>query len=287
MKNLLKLMRPKHYIKNLLLFFPIVFNGSLLNADLALKAVFGFVSFCLMSSVVYIINDIKDVEMDKMHSTKKDRPIASGAVSVKSAIVMAFFIFILSLLVNFAFNNTLLAWVVLFSYFIINILYSVLGFKHIKMLDIMILMVGFLLRIFFGSVITGIMISNWMYLTVIAISFYFSLGKRRNEILRESGTRKVLSKYNINFLNTNMNLCMTLAIVFYSLWCIDASTLYQHGNNYTIWSIPMVLLMVMRYSMIIENDSDGDTIRVVLSDALLIAMGLIYITFMYLVIYVF
>ncbi|MBO4212788.1 MAG: prenyltransferase, partial [Clostridia bacterium] len=172
------------------------------------------------------------------------------------------------------------------TYLLINICYSA-GLKNVPLLDVAILSAGFLMRVMFGAAVTGIIISNWLYLTIIAISFYFGLGKRRNELLKQKGdeTRKVLQFYSANFLDKNMYVCLALGIVFYSLWCVDSVTVEKLGN--IIWTIPCILLIFMKYSLTIERDSDGDPVEVLLHDKILLIMTAIFCVALALVIYVF
>lgn len=287
MREYIKLIRPHHYVKNILIFLPLVFSGQLFKLELLIKSIIGVLSFCLICSVVYIMNDIKDIEFDRHHTTKCNRPIASGAIAPSSAIVLAVLFLLISTILNAYFNNKIEAWIILILYFAINVGYSIFGLKHIPLVDIIILVTGFILRVFFGSVITNILISNWLYLTVIAISFYCSLGKRRNEIKCEEPncTRRVLKRYNQSFLDKNMYMCLTLAIVFYSLWCVDPGTIAHHKNSNAIWTVPLILILAIRYSMIIENNSDGDPVEVIIKDKVLLILGLIYVVCMCFIIY--
>ena len=212
MKRYLKLMRIHHYIKNILVFAALACSGQFFDVEKLSSAVAAFVAFSMVSSVVYIINDIRDREKDRKHPTKCNRPIAAGTVSVKSACVLAAVLLVIAVVCNgvtFHITSTLL----LALYFALNLGYS-FGLKNIPIVDISILVAGFLIRILYGAFVTGITISNWLYLTVIALSFYFALGKRRNELKQVGGeTRKVLKAYPLNFLDKNMGMCLTLANV--------------------------------------------------------------------------
>ena len=180
MKRYFKLMRVHHYIKNFLVFAALACSGQLFQPDKLLMGLAGFAAFCMTSSVVYIVNDIRDREKDRRHPTKCSRPIAAGTVSVKSAWTLAAVLLAAGFLCNFlAFQAT--ATLLLVVYLGLNLAYS-FGLKNIPIVDVTILVAGFLIRILYGALVTGITISNWLYLTVIALAFYFSLGKRRNEL---------------------------------------------------------------------------------------------------------
>ena len=264
------------------MFLPLIFSGNLFNHELLLKTIIGFCTFSLMCSVVYIVNDIRDAEKDKNHPTKRNRPIASGLVSIKQAIMIAAVCCAISIFLTLlVFGWTGLLCEII--YLVLNILYS-MKLKDIPIVDIAILVSGFFLRMLFGSAITGIMISTWLFLTVIAISFYLGLGKRRNEIRVNNPdggeTRKVLSFYNYAFLDKNMYMCMALANVFYALWAAD------HAIGEMIWTVPLVIIISMKYSLIVEGDSDGDPIEVILHDWFLLALAGIYAISVFLMMYV-
>jgi len=287
MKKYLKLIRIKHYLKNGLIFLPLIFSKSLFNMDLLIKVLISFFIFSIASSIVYIVNDIRDVEKDKNHPKKKKRPIASGEISIRKASI---FICILTiLLIGLIVLNTLLFNVNLYSlllltiYILINIGYS-FGMKNVPILDIVILVSGFLIRVLYGSVVSGIEISSWLYLTVISMSFYLGLGKRRNEIVKgtENGTiRKVLKYYNKDFLDKNMYMYLALTATFYSLWCLD-----NQAIKGIIWTIPVLLIICMKYSLTIESESNGDPIEVLLSDKVLMFLCSIYLVMILLMIYI-
>ncbi len=285
MKPYLKLMRVHHYIKNCLVFAALACSGQLFNPQKLTSCVLAFIAFCMISSVVYIINDIRDKEKDRKHPTKCKRPIAAGTVSVRNAWILAIVLFAIAMLCNyliFQLTSTLLFAL----YLILNLAYS-FGLKNVPIVDVSILVAGFLIRIMYGAFVTEIAISNWLYLTVIALSFYFALGKRRNELkqIGDGETRKVLKAYPINFLDKNMGMCLTLANVFYALWSMDEKTMSFYNNSYLIFTVPMVLLITMKYSLDVEGKSDGDPVEVLLHDKALIALCVVYLAAMFAVLY--
>lgn len=286
MKHYLKLMRVRHYIKNLLVFAPLACSGQLFEIEKLTACFLAFAAFCMISSVVYIINDIRDRESDRHHPTKCARPIASGAVSINSAVILGIVLLIIVVICNMVVFH-MGASLLLILYFLMNLGYS-LGLKNIPLLDITILVFGFLARILYGAIVTGITISNWLYLTVIALAFYFSLGKRRNELkqLGSHETRHVLKAYPVNFLEKNMGMCLTLANVFYALWSMDEKTMSFYNNRYLILTVPIVLLITMKYSLNIEGDSDGDPVEVLLHDRLLLALCIFYLAVMFAILYI-
>lgn len=289
----IKLMRPHHYIKNILIFLPIIFAKDIFNWSLMKTTIIGAIAFSLMSSIVYIINDIHDVEEDRKHEVKKNRPIASGKVSIKGAYTLAIILFIITIVlsayiclheIDISINNVCAYILVFYGYLIINILYSI-KLKNIPIMDVTILALGFLIRVIYGALITGISISNWLFLTILAFSLYMGLAKRRNELIQNDGEgRKVLSYYNQSFLDNNMYACMTLGIVFYSLWCLDMNASMESYIN-IIYTIPLVLIICMKYSLDIEKGTSGDPINVILNDKILLLLGIIYAAIIFVIIY--
>ncbi|NFI51516.1 prenyltransferase [Clostridium botulinum] len=287
MKKYFKLMRVNHYLKNILIFLPLIFSKNLFNIDLFKSAILGFCGFSILSSIVYIINDIQDVEKDRKHPKKCKRPIASGEISVTTAYILAIFIFLIGMVFNYmSCKFSINGWIFISLYLVLNFLYS-MGLKNLPIIDVVILVSGFLLRVLYGSAITNIGVSNWLCLTVIAMSFYLGLGKRRNELNKEgSKTRKVLKYYNHNFLDKNMYMCLGLTITFYSLWCVDSATVLRYSNNNMVWTVPLVMIICMKYSLNIEGDCDGDPVSVLLSDKILMAMVFLYSIVVLMIIYI-
>ena len=235
----------------------------------------------MVCSIVYIINDIKDIEGDRNHPVKSKRPLASGEISIKKALI----IIILLLLIIFSaiiiscsyFNiNLISSLLLLLLYFVLNLAYS-FGLKNYPIIDTIILALGFVIRVLFGGTIIDVNISSWLYLTIFSVSFYLGLGKRRNEYINHKNdeTRNVFKFYNKDFLDKNMYMCMSLAIAFYALWAKD------YENIIVLWTVPVVMIMAMKYSYNIETkDSEGDPTDIIIKDKALISLGIIYIILM-------
>lgn len=279
----LKLMRVKHYLKNVLVALPVIFAGVALHPVNIFKTLIAFITFSLTSSIIYIINDIRDVEKDRKHPVKKKRPIASGEVSIKAAVILAILLFVATIAILY-FSGLLFNYgvLVLLVYFVLNLGYS-FGLKDIPLVDITILASGFVLRALYGGLLLNIDLSNWLFLTVLSGSFYMALGKRRNELIKLEGkeTRKVLKYYTKEFLDKNMYMFLSLSIVFYSLW----STLGVDNRFFKFSSI-LLILILMKYSLNVEQDSLGDPIEVILGDKILIILAFIYAAYCFAVLYI-
>jgi 4-hydroxybenzoate polyprenyltransferase len=286
---ILKLMRPKHYLKNALDFVCVICTKNLFDWRYLRNALFGFAAFCLMSSAVYIFNDIRDVESDRAHHKKKNRPVASGDIKISTAAILFIMLIIASVILNAAadgqWKHSLLY---LSAYLILNIAYSV-GLKNIPLLDVAILVSGFLIRVLYGAAIIQSVVSHWLYLTVMAASLYLGLGKRRNELMEMSGeaehSRKVLGLYSHSFLDKNMYMSMALAIIFYALWSVDPYTAALYSNQDFVLTVPLVIMIAMKYSLNVERASFSDPVEIILNDRMLMVLIGIYVLLMIGIVY--
>lgn len=268
MKNYFALLRCKHYIKNVLIFVPLVFSGKLNNAGYIWEYTWGFISFSLLSSCVYIINDLNDYEYDTENLLRRKRPIASGAVSKRQAFLILYFFLALVVIIGIiSLNFFCIIYELL--YLLINILYSVAKMKNIPIVDIIMVASGYLLRVLYGGAVASITISPWLMLTTISFAIYLAIGKRWGELRKETIQRPVLSKYSESFLEKNMYLFLSTGIVFYSMWAIE-------NNKVFVYTVPLVLFILMYYNWLIEK-KDGDPIEVVFSEPILIILIILFI----------
>lgn len=283
MKNYLKLMRVHHYIKNVLIFVPLFFSRSLFSQEKFIITCLGFLIFSLICSVIYIFNDIQDIEKDRNHPVKCNRPLATGVITKKEAYIAAMTLCFLGLFlqVSFFYGNNL-SLIILLLYLILNLLYSY-KLKNIPIVDVLILVMGYILRIYFGALLVQVSVSSWLYLTVLSLSFFLGLGKRRNELIKRGKEyRQVLQYYNKEFLDKSMYMFLGITIVFYSLWCEDISVEY---GGFILFTVPIVMLSVLKYSLNIEKDSDGDPVEVILSDPIMVLIVSIYVVIIFYVLY--
>ena len=266
----LKLIRIKHWIKNILIFIPLLCSG-LINYNNVIDCIIGFFAFSFASSFIHIINDIKDIEKDKLHPTKKNRPLASGKVKKSTAIYIAIFLITLSIASNFLINNSIfnLSLYLLFAYIIINILYS-FGLKNIAIIDIILLASGFILRVYYGASIINVEVSDWLFLTILSGSLFLGLGKRKKELITSEKSRKVLQEYNEAFLDKFQYVTLGLMLVFYSLWVIEQDI------KYLSFTIPLIIILFMRYCLIIEKSDEGDPTTILYQDKFLMLLSLLY-----------
>lgn len=268
MKDIIKLLRCKHYIKNLLIFLPMFFGKEIFNSIKLKNGLWGFFAFCMVSSAIYVINDLKDIEKDRNHSIKKNRPLASGRISPKTGVKYIVICISISALISLYLRN-IAAALFLLTYFILNIAYS-MKLKNIPIMDVAILASGFVIRVFYGGSVTGIVISRWLYLLIVAGSLYMGLGKRYGELNKQFNSRDVLKWYNVSFLRQNMYVCVALADVFYALWTIEMP------DARISWTVPVFIILLMCYSLSVEGESDGDPVEIILHNKMLISIIIIY-----------
>lgn len=283
----LKLLRPYDWAKNLFLFIPLFFAREIFNIDKLLHVGLGFIAFSFVASSIYILNDYKDREDDRKHPIKCKRPLASGAVSPTSALIICGIL----VLAGFA-----LAWfirdkfaVVLGIYFVLNLAYS-LGLKAISILDIMILAAGFVLRIKGGSVISYIPLSEWIIIMVFLLAVFMAIGKRRDDVLLKlsSGTdmRKSIRGYNLEFLNILLAFVCAVIVVAYLMFTMSPETIAHTGSSRLYYTCIFVLAGLMRYLQIIYISTDsGSPTKILYKDRFiqvtLALWGLSYVVLLY------
>lgn len=235
-----------------------------------ISTLIAFVLFSLLASSIYIFNDLMDINEDRAHPTKKNRPLASGTVSVKNAKILILLLSLSSLSLSLLLNFEL--FIVLLAYFILNILYSI-KLKHIAILDIFIIATGFVLRLFAGSVVTDINLSMWIILMTFLLAIFLALAKRRDDVLLSLGgqeTRKNIDGYNLEFVNAAMVLMAGVVVVSYIQYTISPEVIARIGTEYLYLTSFFVILGILRYMQItfVEQDS-GSPSKIVIRDTFL------------------
>ena len=287
----LQLLRAHHWIKNALIFVPLFYTRNIFNVSHITGTLLGFICFSLIASIVYIFNDIRDIEKDRLHNIKCSRPLASGRISVRNAIIVIVilsFILIALLIVSKIFGSNLYGLKtvgLLLLYILLNIGYS-LGLKTIPIVDVTILASGYLIRVLFGALIIDVTVSVWLYLVITMGAYYLGLGKRRNELIgNEKENRKVTNFYSHNFLDKNMYVCQSLCVVFYALWSIDSVTVEKFHTYTFVYTIPLILIILLKYSLNIETNTDGDPVSILLRDRILLLLCVVYIIWVFCIVH--
>lgn len=286
--NYLKLVRVPQWVKNFFVFVPLLFSQHLFDKNYFYTTLFAFAVFCLSSSLIYLINDIIDIEADKAHPTKMNRPLASGAISSQSALVVAIILVaaIVSLLPQFneEFHYFVIAFVLL------NILYS-FWFKHIVILDVFSIAMGFSIRVLAGAVVISVPISSWLILTTMFISLFLGVMKRHSELIlvaesENAPSRKVLSQYSLNFADQMATVAAAGVIICYALYTVSERTVSAFGTENLIYTTPFVVYGIFRFMYLEYISNKGDnTTKIVFSDLQIILTVLIYTITTVLIIY--
>ena len=267
-RNIFILIRPHQYVKNLFIFLPLFFVGQITDVDLLFNAFIAFVSFSVTASAIYILNDYQDIEEDRQHPKKKYRPLASGVISKKSAVFFMSIFFILG--ISLMATLSLQAVAILGFYITLNIGYS-FYLKHIAILDVTIIAIGFALRLFVGSTTTRIPLSMWIVVMTFLLALFLALAKRRDDILifleTDNKVRKVIDGYNLQLIDGAMMIMASVVIVAYILYTTSVTVVQRLQSEYLYLTTLFVILGIMRYLQItfVEKDSGAPT-RIVLKD---------------------
>jgi 4-hydroxybenzoate polyprenyltransferase len=276
-RALLELMRPKQWTKNLIVFGGLVFSeeGLALNPDAILRALAAFVIFCLISSTAYIINDIWDIEKDRVHPAKRRRPLPSGRIPLGTAWI-AFAVLLTVSLASAFLLNPLFGGVVLL-YIANNMLYN-LVLKSQVILDVFSIAAGFVLRAVGGAVAVSVAISPWLYLLTVLLSLFLGISKRRHELLlleEGRGTfRKVLQEYNAPMLEEMLSVVTASTVIAYSIYTFTAESLPE--NHSMMLTTPFVIYGIFRYLYLVHGGKDAPPDEMLLRDRPLIAAILLW-----------
>ncbi len=266
MNHYLRLLRPSQWIKNTFVFAPLVFSKHLFDPLLLFAALKGFISFCIISSAVYVINDIFDKEADAAHPLKRNRPIASEAVSIPAAALLSAALIGIASFV--CFSLPLAFQLVLGSYLVLQLLYS-MALKKIVILNVFIIASGFMLRVLAGAEVIDVVISHWIILCTMFLSLFLALAKRRGEIALFQQTesrseRKVLQEYDVNFLDGTMMITSSGMAISYALYTVAERTVTAFGTDYLIFTTIFVLFGIFRYLFLVMKKNMGENSVVII-----------------------
>ncbi len=273
----LRAMRPKQWVKNILVFAAPVAAGALFDPRVLINTVWAFVAFSLISASIYLINDIRDVEADRLHPKKRFRPIAAGELGKGPATVLAAITMAISLAIGFWVAPML--GVTLSVYWVLQVGYSMF-LKHQPIIDLAMVAAGFLLRAVAGGVASGIQLSQWFLLVACFGSLYMVAGKRYSEMKElgsEAGTRASLERYSLSYLRFVWAISCSIVIMSYSLWTFENPQNPLWGVPWTTISIVPFTLALLRYAMDIDAGNAGEPEDVVLNDRILQALAVLWL----------
>ncbi|ENV79376.1 MULTISPECIES: decaprenyl-phosphate phosphoribosyltransferase [Acinetobacter] len=250
MQGLIKLVRPKQWVKNSFVFAPLIFAGEFLHPDSVYSTLLAAFLFCIAASAVYIVNDLKDIEKDRIHPEKsKKRPLASGQVSPQSAIILLILLYIVLISFWTVVPNVIY---VIFIYLALNWAYT-FKLKHEPVIEIFIVAFGFVLRVYAGAMALTVPVSHWMFITTLSISLYLASIKRRQELLQNgSQSRGVLAYYSVTLIDRFAEMSAVTAVVFYSLYVMEV-------QPKLVVTVPLVIFGLFRYWYIVETLKGGES----------------------------
>lgn len=290
MKTFLKLLRVKQWVKNLFVFIPLIFSGNLFSLDGLVKSAEVFVWFSLISSCVYIINDLRDRDADRLHPLKRLRPIASGKISARFAIVTAIILFILSIGgAIFTFHGQLTVPAIILAYLVINLLYS-FKLKNIAIVDVMIIAAGFVLRVLAGGVACGIWVSPWLVMMVFLLTLLVAFGKRRDDLIKMLSTgvtvRKSISNYNLTFIDQVLSILTGTVVVSYICYTLTPAVEERFGSPYVYLTSIFVIAAMLRYlQIVLVKEDSGKPTDIIYSDPFIQICGALWLLSFFLIIY--
>lgn len=249
MSSVLRLLRPDQWLKNFFIFAPLIFSKHLFNEGYFWTAAQAFVVFALLSSTVYIFNDIADREADRLHPTKRNRPITAGRISIIQAICIAAVLLVIIALLVTRLNAKFLF--VAAVYFVLNLAYSFV-LKHVILVDVFIVAAGFMLRVLAGAFAINVQVSEWLVLCTLFISLFLSISKRRGELLLVKNSdeyrgRAVLREYDVEFMDQMMTIAASGMAISYALYTVAERTISVFGTSNLIFTTVFVLFGIFRY----------------------------------------
>jgi decaprenyl-phosphate phosphoribosyltransferase len=289
MKYYLKLLRPKDWAKNLFLIVPSFFAGQFFVPSRIPHLLEGFIAFCFYASAIYIINDYRDIEEDRRHPVKCNRPLASGKVKKPVAVMICVGLIIFGSLLGWQADQHLLFLFILVLYFSINLAYS-FGLKNIAILDILILSTGFVLRVKGGAAISDVDATEWLIIMTFLLSLFMAIAKRRDDLLLKSSTgtdmRKSMRGYNLDFLNTMLGLSSAIIIVAYINYTVSPVTVTRLGTHRLYYSSLFVIAGLMRYLQItFVLKKSGSPTEILYKDYFIQATLILWVLSIYAILY--
>ena len=285
---IIKSLRIKQWVKNLFIFIPLIFGNKLLETNNIISSLLVFIVFCLLSSSIYLLNDIKDKNIDSLHPIKKLRPIASNLLPIPMAYITAFFLIVSSILITITIDFALLKFIIF--YILLHLLY-IIRVKNEDILDVIFIAFGFELRIWTGSIVLNLNPSIWLQLCVFVLALFLGFLKRKHEkfILKNIAIqhRSVLSEYNNSLIDQLVIISGTLCIFFYGFYSVSKEITSKLGNTNMAYTIIFVIYGIFRYLYLVHNKKvGGDPGEILLSDFPIILNILLWIFSIVILIYI-
>jgi len=287
-RKYIRLMRTEQWIKNVFVIVPLIFSKNLLNLPLLEKSLLAGIAFCFAASGIYVINDIADRKLDAFHPVKKNRPIASGAVSIGSGLAFAVILLALSFAVLSVGGVRLAAAAMIALYIILNIFYSFF-LKQVVLVDVFVIAIGFIFRITAGGYAIGVKISSWLVMTTLFVSIFLAIAKRRGEYVnvnQEDPSRKVLARYDLSLIDQILSISAASVIITYALYTVSQRTVDAFGTEALIFTTVFVVYGIFRYLYLIHKVGLGENpTKVLLTDTPMVINIILFVISLVAIIY--
>lgn len=256
--EIVKSLRIPQWIKNFFVFAPLIFSENVFNITMLLKTFFAFVLFCVLSGAAYILNDLQDLEEDRLHPVKSKRPLASGRLGKNRAFLAFLFLSLLSFVGGFFLDFRF--FIALLVYFVLQLAYS-WWLKHVVILDVLSVSIGYLIRVVAGGLVIKVQISPWLLICTLLLALFLALSKRRHELVflekKAENHRPILKEYTPHLLDQMVSVVTASVVISYCLYTISDETVEKFGTQNLIATIPFVLYGIFRYLYLVHKKKEG------------------------------
>jgi 4-hydroxybenzoate polyprenyltransferase len=285
---IIKSLRVQQWIKNFFVFAPLIFSQNVFNLPLLIKTVLAFVLFCILSGAAYLLNDIQDLDEDKLHPKKSKRPLASGKLEKKHALFASLLLVLLGLTGAYFLNINF--FIVLLVYFILQIAYSN-WLKHVVIIDVFLIATGYFLRVIAGGLAISVQISPWLFICSILIALFLALSKRRHELVLLAKNaeihRPILKEYTPQLLDQMIAVVTASTVVSYCLYTVSSETVEKFGTMNLLFTVPFVLYGIFRYLYLVhQKDEGGSPEALIIKDKPLLVDLFLWIVTAMLILYI-
>lgn len=291
MKNLIRLIRPKQWLKNIFVLLPVFFSGMLFKTDNLLPSLIAFLAFCFAASAIYCLNDMVDAGDDRRHPVKCNRPVASGEVSYRTAtIILAALVVLSALCISLLRQRMLQVGLIIAVYTTLNVLYCIWLKRH-AIIDVCIIASGFVLRVLAGGMAADVIVSKWLVLMTFLLTLFMSFAKRRDDVLRMNETgevpRKNTIRYNLTFINGAITITASVTLVCYIMYTVSTEIVSHFNTDYLYLTSIFVLVGLLRYiQLTVVDKKSGDPTKIMIQDRFMQAIALLWALSFAVIIYV-
>lgn len=270
--NVFRILRPQHWIKNIFIFLPMFFSKQLFDVSVLLSCIVAFIAFSFAASSIYCFNDICDIEKDKLHPEKCKRPIASGVISTKTAyaIMIICFLLAMSVLLFFGGNAKYMLIALILSYYVMNFVYCA-KLKRYAIIDVVIISIGFVLRVLVGGTVSGVQPSEWIILITFFLALFLAFAKRRDDVVLHKNTgichRENTNLYNLEFMNHTISIIAAIILFVYIMYVFSPDVVERFNGKTVYFTVIFVFMGIIRYLQITIIDlKSGSPEKILLRD---------------------